>query len=216
MMRAKLVRLPGAAGHGRAPLSARPTQPAGALRARHLGLPPRRSAQRARADRRADPGAAEQSVFPRAQGPGAARRRPCRRRRSRRCGSAVQLSHNAPLIQIMLGAGADRDRQSHKYRRGGGRAAARRDAREPEAPEAYSQLAMAYGRKGDLANADLASAQAAFARGDIKTARQLADARQDPASRSARPPGCGPTTSSTSSQPNGNAGTRIVDKDKTS
>ena len=33
---------------------------------------------------------------------------------------------------------------------------------------------MAYGRKGDLANADLASAQAAFARGDVKTARQLA------------------------------------------
>ena len=33
---------------------------------------------------------------------------------------------------------------------------------------------MAYGRKGDLAQADLASAQAAFARGDFKTARQLA------------------------------------------
>jgi predicted Zn-dependent protease len=33
---------------------------------------------------------------------------------------------------------------------------------------------MAYGRKGDLAHADLASAQAAFARGDIKTARELA------------------------------------------
>ena len=46
--------------------------------------------------------------------------------------------------------------------------------REPEAPEAYSQLAMAYGRKGDLANADLASAQAAFTRGDLPTARQLA------------------------------------------
>jgi predicted Zn-dependent protease len=46
--------------------------------------------------------------------------------------------------------------------------------REPEAPEAYSQLAMAYGRKGDLANADLASAQAAFSRGDLPTARQLA------------------------------------------
>ena len=46
--------------------------------------------------------------------------------------------------------------------------------REPEAPNAYSQLAVAYGRKGDLANADLASAQAAFSRGDIKTARQLA------------------------------------------
>ena len=47
-------------------------------------------------------------------------------------------------------------------------------AREPEAPEGYSQLAMAYGRKGDVAQADLASAQAAFARGDIKTARELA------------------------------------------
>ncbi|MDI1343199.1 MAG: M48 family peptidase, partial [Pseudolabrys sp.] len=46
--------------------------------------------------------------------------------------------------------------------------------REPEAPEAYSQLAMAYGRKGDLAQADLASAQAAFSRGDMMTARQLA------------------------------------------
>jgi len=33
---------------------------------------------------------------------------------------------------------------------------------------------MAYGRKGDLANADLAAAQAAFNRGDVKTAAQLA------------------------------------------
>ncbi len=46
--------------------------------------------------------------------------------------------------------------------------------REPEAPDAYAQLAMAYGRKGDVAQADLSSAQAAFARGDLKTARQLA------------------------------------------
>ena len=46
--------------------------------------------------------------------------------------------------------------------------------REPESPEAYSQLAMAYGQKGDLARADLASAQAAFTRGDIKTAREIA------------------------------------------
>ena len=36
------------------------------------------------------------------------------------------------------------------------------------------QLAMAYGRKGDYAEADLASAQAAFLRGDNKTARELA------------------------------------------
>ena len=33
---------------------------------------------------------------------------------------------------------------------------------------------MAYGRKGDLAQADLAAAQAAFTRGDVTTARQLA------------------------------------------
>jgi predicted Zn-dependent protease len=47
-------------------------------------------------------------------------------------------------------------------------------SREPESSDAYMQLAMAYGRKGDLAQADLASAQAAFMRGDVKTARQLA------------------------------------------
>jgi predicted Zn-dependent protease len=47
-------------------------------------------------------------------------------------------------------------------------------ARETEAPIGYAQLAMAYGRKGDFAQADLASAQAAYLRGDNKTARELA------------------------------------------
>ncbi|MGY3410228.1 putative Zn-dependent protease [Bradyrhizobium sp. GM5.1] len=47
-------------------------------------------------------------------------------------------------------------------------------AREPEAVLGYMQLAMAYGRKGDYAEADLASAQAAYLRGDNKTARELA------------------------------------------
>jgi predicted Zn-dependent protease len=47
-------------------------------------------------------------------------------------------------------------------------------ATEPESVDGYAQLAMAYGHKGDLAQADLASAQAAFMRGDAKTARQLA------------------------------------------
>jgi predicted Zn-dependent protease len=46
--------------------------------------------------------------------------------------------------------------------------------REPESADAYTTLAMAYGHKNDLADADLASAQAAFARGDNKTARELA------------------------------------------
>jgi predicted Zn-dependent protease len=45
---------------------------------------------------------------------------------------------------------------------------------DSEIPNAYDQLAMAYGRKGDLADADLASAQAAFNRGNFPTARQLA------------------------------------------
>jgi predicted Zn-dependent protease len=47
-------------------------------------------------------------------------------------------------------------------------------AADPDIADGYAQLAMAYGRKGDLAQADLAAAQAAFLRGDIRTARQLA------------------------------------------
>ena len=47
--------------------------------------------------------------------------------------------------------------------------------RDPDIPDAYSQLAMAYGIKNDLAHADLASAQAAFLRGDMKTAREIAN-----------------------------------------
>ena len=47
-------------------------------------------------------------------------------------------------------------------------------AHEPESVDGYVQLAMAYGHKGDLAQADLASATAAFMRGDQATARQIA------------------------------------------
>jgi predicted Zn-dependent protease len=47
-------------------------------------------------------------------------------------------------------------------------------ANDPEIPDAYDHLAIAYGRKGDFADADLASAQAAFNRGNLPTARQLA------------------------------------------
>ena len=46
--------------------------------------------------------------------------------------------------------------------------------REPDMPDGYNQLALAYGQKGDYAEADLASAQAALANGDVKTARELA------------------------------------------
>jgi predicted Zn-dependent protease len=86
---------------------------------------------------------------------------------------AVQLSGNAPLIEMMLGQAlvatdnkATTDEAIRILRAA--------IAREGEAPGGYTQLAMAYGRKGDYAEADLASAQAAFLRGDNKTARDLA------------------------------------------
>jgi predicted Zn-dependent protease len=86
---------------------------------------------------------------------------------------AVQLSHSNPLIEILLAQALNATNNPKLAEEA---VALLRTAiiREPEAPQAYSQLAVAYGRKGDLANADLASAQAAFARGDLKTARQLA------------------------------------------
>jgi len=86
---------------------------------------------------------------------------------------AVTLAHGAPLIDILLGQAliATENTKNAEEAVPLLRAAL---AHEPEAPDAYAQLAMAYGRKGDLAQADLAAAQAAFTRGDIKTARQLA------------------------------------------
>jgi len=86
---------------------------------------------------------------------------------------AVQLSHNNALIEILLAQALNATGNAKLSEEA---VAMLRSAlvREPEAPDAYSQLAVAYGRKGDLANADLASAQAAFTRGDFKTARQLA------------------------------------------
>jgi predicted Zn-dependent protease len=47
-------------------------------------------------------------------------------------------------------------------------------ANDKDIADGYDWLAMAYGRKGDLPHADLASAQAAFTRGEWMTARQLA------------------------------------------
>jgi predicted Zn-dependent protease len=86
---------------------------------------------------------------------------------------AVQLAPSPALIQVMLAQAlnATRDPKSADEAVSLLRAAL---LKEPEIAEAYAQLAMAYGRKGDLAQADLASAQAAFNRGDVKTARELA------------------------------------------
>jgi predicted Zn-dependent protease len=86
---------------------------------------------------------------------------------------AAQLAPSPALIQIMLGQAlvATRDKARVDEAVTILQAAL---TREPEAPDAYSQLAMAYGQKNDLAHADLASAQAAFMRGDMKTAREIA------------------------------------------
>jgi predicted Zn-dependent protease len=86
---------------------------------------------------------------------------------------AVQLSNNAPLIEMLLGqALVATDNKAYTEEAIAILRAA--VARETEAPLGYTQLAMAYGRKGDFAEADLASAQAAYLRGDNKTARDLA------------------------------------------
>jgi predicted Zn-dependent protease len=86
---------------------------------------------------------------------------------------AVQLAPRPALIQIMLGQAListgntkNADEAVHLLRSA--------LTQEPEASSAYSQLAMAYGRKGDLAHADLASAEAAFYRGDFSAATMLA------------------------------------------
>lgn len=86
---------------------------------------------------------------------------------------AVHLSNNAPLIEMLLGQALVAT-GNNAYTDEAIAILRAAVARETEAPLGYTQLAMAYGRKGDYAQADLASAQAAFLRGDSKTARDLA------------------------------------------
>jgi len=87
---------------------------------------------------------------------------------------AVQLTRRPALIQIMLGQALIAT-NNRKFADEAVRLLQTAISREPEMPSAYTQLAMAYGQKGDYPHADLASAQAAFTRGDVKTARQLAE-----------------------------------------
>ena len=86
---------------------------------------------------------------------------------------AIAIAPDPTLIQVLLGQAlvATNDPHLADEAIASLKVAVTRDA---DIPEGYMQLAMAYGHKGDLADADLASAQAAFARGDVKTARQLA------------------------------------------
>ncbi|HEY2136653.1 MAG TPA: tetratricopeptide repeat protein, partial [Xanthobacteraceae bacterium] len=86
---------------------------------------------------------------------------------------ALALAPNPALIQALLGQALVAANQPALADEAVTdlRAAVTRD---PDISDGYEYLAMAYGRKGDIAQADLASAQAAFTRGDFKTARQLA------------------------------------------
>ncbi len=86
---------------------------------------------------------------------------------------AVALSHHAPLIEILLGQAMVATNQK-RFASEAARLLQSAVRHEPDMPSAYEQLAMAYGREGELARADLASAHAAFNRGDIKTAHMLA------------------------------------------
>ncbi len=86
---------------------------------------------------------------------------------------AVALSNNSPLIEMLLGQALVAT-NNNAYTDEAIAILRAAVARESEAPIGYIQLAMAYGRKGDYAQADLASAQAAYLRGDSKTARDLA------------------------------------------
>jgi predicted Zn-dependent protease len=86
---------------------------------------------------------------------------------------AIQLAPSPALIQVLLAQAlnaTDDPKSAHEA------VALLRTAlaHEPESVDGYMQLAMAYSHTGDLAQADLASALAAYMRGDHPTARQLA------------------------------------------
>ena len=87
---------------------------------------------------------------------------------------AISLAPNPTLIQVMLAQALIATNDPHLANEAIGNLQ-NAITRDPDIPDAYAHLAMAYGRKGDLAQADLASAQAAFSRGDNMTARQLAN-----------------------------------------
>jgi predicted Zn-dependent protease len=86
---------------------------------------------------------------------------------------AISLAPDPTLIQVLLGQAllGTNDSALVDEAIGNLRKALSNDT---EIADAYDHLAIGYGRKGDLADADLASAQAAFNRGNLPTARQLA------------------------------------------
>jgi predicted Zn-dependent protease len=86
---------------------------------------------------------------------------------------AVSLAPSAVPIRAMLGhalvASGDPGALNEAIRE-----LSNATTREPDSPDAFVHLATAYGRKGDIGMAELASAQAFFNKGDIKNAQTQA------------------------------------------
>ena len=86
---------------------------------------------------------------------------------------AIALAPNADLIRMMLGQALLATEQP-QHTDAAIAELNRALAREPEASGGLRQLAIAYGRKGDIARAELATARAYFAEGDLNQAKQHA------------------------------------------
>ncbi|MFH3478205.1 MULTISPECIES: M48 family metalloprotease [unclassified Xanthobacter] len=86
---------------------------------------------------------------------------------------AVAMTNGAPLIRAMLGQAMVQS-GSKTNPDEAIRELIQATVRDPNSAGAWRSLAIAYGRKGDLANADLAAANGYFASGDFKTGRELA------------------------------------------
>ncbi|MFG1463539.1 M48 family metalloprotease [Xanthobacter sp. DSM 24535] len=86
---------------------------------------------------------------------------------------AVSMTNGNPLIRSMLGQALVQS-GNPAYNDEAIRELLFATQRDPDSASGWRSLSQAYGRKGDLANADFAAAQAALASGDFKTARELA------------------------------------------
>ncbi|MFG1480306.1 M48 family metalloprotease [Xanthobacter sp. V4C-4] len=86
---------------------------------------------------------------------------------------AVALTNGAPLIRAMMGQAMVQS-GSNVNPDEAVRELIQATQRDPDSASAWRSLAIAYGRKGDLANADLAAANGYFASGEYKTGRELA------------------------------------------
>lgn len=86
---------------------------------------------------------------------------------------AVAMTNGSPLIRAMLGQAMVQSGSTTNPDEAI-RELIQATQRDPNSASAWRSLAIAYGRKGDLANADLAAASGYFASGEFKSGRELA------------------------------------------